>query len=351
MSTFILSAKEQVPFLGVKDVCKLISAYGIEAFLKDLAQEIEQDFIHWEHLDKSNRYASHSADGVIELMPISDGTYFSCKTVNGHPNNYLNGLQTVAAFGVLSDVASGYPILISEMCLLTALRTAATSALVATYLAPKHREQMTLIGNGAQSEFQALAFRALLGINRVCLYDIDHQASVKAYNNLRSRGFDVVIHNSVNAAVANSQIITTCTADKKYAQILDDSAVKPGIHINAIGGDCPGKTELNKNILTRSTVFVEYTPQTRIEGEIQQMPDDFAVTELHDLFTGNQMGRRSEEEITLFDGVGFASEDLSVLRFIRNILTSEQYVKKSELQTLDIVSNQIDPKNLFSLFQ
>ena len=94
---------------------------------------------------------------------------FSCKYVNGHPKNTFKELQTVAAFGILSDVDSGYPVMISEMCLLTALRTAATSALVATYLAPKNSTTLTLIGNGAQSEFQALAFKAVLGITHIRL--------------------------------------------------------------------------------------------------------------------------------------------------------------------------------------
>ncbi|WP_262021736.1 ornithine cyclodeaminase [Vibrio quintilis] len=349
--TFILPAQKNVPFLGVKDICKLVDAYGIEAFIKDLAQEIKEDFIQWEKLDKSPRYASHSKDGVIELMPVSDGTFFSCKTVNGHPNNYLKGLQTVAAFGVLNDVDSGYPVLITEMCILTALRTAATSALVAQYLAPKNSQQMTLIGNGAQSEFQALAFRSLLGINRIHLFDIDSDASSKTFQNLISRGFEVSIHDSVTSAIHDSQIITTCTADKTNAQILSDKMINDSIHINAIGGDCPGKTELESKILERASVFVEYPPQSRIEGEIQQMPDDFPVTELHDLFDNQHPGRRSDHELTIFDSVGFASEDLSILRFVRNILADEKIVKKKELKTLDVVSSQPDPKNLFSLFQ
>lgn len=81
------------------------------------------------------------------------------------------------------------------------------------------------------------------------------------------------------------------------------------------------------------------------------MPADFMVTELHDLFSGKHGGRHNAKEITLFDSVGFASEDLSVLRFIRNILASEKYVKTSALHTLDIVSTQNDPKNLFCIFE
>lgn len=78
----------------------------------------------------------------------------------------LKGLQTVTAFGLMADVQSGYPLLLSEMTLLTALRTAATSALVAKYLAPKNSSTMAMIGNGAQSEFQCIAFKAVCGIKK-----------------------------------------------------------------------------------------------------------------------------------------------------------------------------------------
>src|SRR5690606_35422335 len=102
---------------------------------------------------------------------------YGFKYVNGHPKNTRSGRQTVTAFGVLADVDSGYPLLLSEMTILTALRTAATSAVAARHLAPAGARTMALIGNGAQSEFQARAFHALLWIDRLRLFDIDPAAS------------------------------------------------------------------------------------------------------------------------------------------------------------------------------
>ena len=93
-----------------------------------------------------------------------------------------------------------------------------------------------------------------------------------------------------------------------------------GVHLNAIGGDCPGKTELHRDILLRSDIFVEYAPQTRIEGEIQQLDRAHPVTELWQVLTGRAPGRRDARQITLFDGVGFAIEDFSALRYIRDQL-------------------------------
>ncbi len=124
--------------------------------------------------------ASHSQEGVIELMPTSDGTLYGFKYVNGHPKNTRDGRQTVTAFGVLSDVGNGYPMLLSEMTILTALRTAATSAVAAKHLARADARSMAIIGNGAQSEFQARAFKAILGVDHLRLYDIDPERAANA---------------------------------------------------------------------------------------------------------------------------------------------------------------------------
>ncbi|MEM5511272.1 ornithine cyclodeaminase [Pseudoalteromonas sp. AS84] len=344
MSHFIAQPKQGVPFVSVQAMAKLINSLGIENVLLELTHKLETDFARWKEFDKSPRYAAHSPEGVIELMPVSDGQMFSCKYVNGHPKNTFRELQTVAAFGILADVDSGYPVMISEMCLLTALRTAATSALVAKYLAPKNSTTLTLIGNGAQSEFQALAFKAVLGITHIRLYDIDANASKKAFTNLSAYGLNVTICNSAQEAVQGAHIITTCTADKTNATILTNDMIPQGVHINAIGGDCPGKTELDAKLLERANVFVEYEPQTRIEGEIQQMSESFVVTEFHKVVNKQSLGRTSQDELTIFDGVGFASEDFTALVFIR-----DQLIKSGEFTLLDLITQQADPRNLFAV--
>ncbi|WP_207630333.1 ornithine cyclodeaminase [Paracoccus xiamenensis] len=335
-----------VPFVSVDNMMRLIHRVGIEEMLKGIATYIEDDFRRWELFDKTPRVASHSDEGVIELMPTSDGEVYGFKYVNGHPKNTREGLQTVTAFGLLADVSNGYPVLLSEMTLLTALRTAATSALVAKYLAPKGADTMALIGNGAQSEFQALAMRAICGVTKLRLYDVDPAATAKAMSNLEGLGFDLTACKSAQDAMEGAQIVTTCTADKQYATILTDNMVGAGIHINAIGGDCPGKTELHKDILLRSDVFVEYPPQTRIEGEIQQMPEDFPVTEMWQVITGAVPGRRDSAQITLFDGVGFATEDFSALRFVR-----DQLEGTGLYQQLDMLADPDDPRDLFGMLQ
>ncbi|EAU48370.1 ornithine cyclodeaminase [Salipiger bermudensis] len=333
-----------VPFVSVENMMRLVHHVGIETFLEELASHIEADFKRWPEFDKSPRVASHVPGGVIELMPTADNALYGFKYVNGHPKNTRTGHQTVTAFGVLSEVATGYPVLLTEMTVLTALRTAATSALVARHLAPKDASVMAMIGCGAQCEFQAMAFRALCGINRLRLYDLDPKAVEKASRNLTAQGFEVTRCGSGQEAVEGAQVITTCTADKQYATILTDNMVGAGQHINAIGGDCPGKTELHRDILLRAEIFVEYPEQTRIEGEIQALDPDHPVTELWQVMRGETPGRRDAKQITLFDSVGFAIEDFSALRYVRDKVQGTSFA-----EPLDMLADPDDPRDLFGM--
>jgi len=328
----------------VRDVVELVQSRGLETVLTELAGYLERDFRRWSEFEKAPRYASHSKEGVIELMPTSDGAQFGFKYVNGHPGNGKLGLQTVVAFGVLSDVRSGYPLMLSEMTITTALRTAATSALAARALARPDAKTMAIIGAGAQSEFQAYGFRALMGITRIRVFDVDPAATAKFVANLAGQGFHVTACVSAAEAVMGADIITTVTADKRRAAVLSDNLVGAGVHLNAVGGDCPGKTELQASILNRASVFVEFEEQTRHEGEIQQMDADFPVTELWQVLTGAAPGRRTRDDITLFDSVGFALEDFSALRYLY-----DEVCQRGLVSTIDLLASPDDPRDLIGL--
>ncbi len=323
----------------------LVGLTGIEPFITELASCIRADFLRWEQFDKCARSASHSAVGVIELMPIADQRQYAFKYVNGHPGNGRAGMPTVMAFGALADVATGYPTLLAELTISTALRTAATSALVAKVLARPDARSMAVIGNGAQSEFQILAFRALLGINDVRVFDTDPAATDKLMRNLaRVPGLSVTRALGTADAVRGADIVTTITADKTNATIIDVDMIEAGMHINAVGGDCPGKTELDERVLDLARVFVEYAPQTRIEGEIQQKSADFAVTEIWQVLRGREIGRQHMREVTVFDSVGFALEDFSTLRYIAALA-----LRHGVGEQLALVAAPADPKDLFQL--
>ena len=338
------ASRVQTQFLSAQDVAALVTELGLAQALAGVADYITADFLRWQDFDKSARVANHSPDGVIELMPISDATTYAFKYVNGHPKNTHIGLSTVMAFGVLADVATGIPTLLSELTLTTALRTAAMSVVAARALARPNSRCMALIGNGAQSEFQALAFHHLLGIEEIRLYDVDRVATTKLMRNLQHTALRLIPCASIAEAVRGSDIVTTVTADKTNATILSPGLIEPGMHINGVGGDCPGKTELHPDVLRAASVFVEYEPQTRVEGDLQHLPADFAVTELWQVLSGKATGRRSDSEVTLFDSVGFALEDYSALRFMRD---SAQALGLG--QRLSLIPELANPKDLFSL--
>lgn len=331
-------------FVDVHDMVRWVASRGPEIIISEMIKYLESDFRRWEQFEKTPRIASHTPFGVIELMPTSDHETYGFKYVNGHPANPARGFQTVTAFGVLADVHNGYPTFLSEMTLLTALRTAATSAMVARKLARSDSRCMAMIGTGSQAEFQALAFRSALGIDSINVWDTDPAAMDKFVRNMAPLGFNVTVASSTIDALQGADIITTCTADKAQATILTAELIRPGVHLNAIGGDCPGKTELDAAILDLGDVFVEYAPQTRVEGEIQRMPADFPVTEFWQVLNERAPGRTSAAQITIFDSVGFAIADFSALRYVRDSVDGSDFFHE-----IDLVASPENPKDLFGL--
>jgi len=330
-------------YIDVNDIQQLVTTVGVEPFMMTLAEYIRADYLRWNAFEKSARVANHFPGGVIELMPTSDNELYGFKYVNGHPKNTRMNMLTVMAFGVLAEVATGYPVLFSEFTITTALRTAATSALAAQALARPESASMAIIGNGAQSEFQALAFKAILGISEIRVFDIDPGATEKFVRNMSGiKGLTIIRAHSASEAVRGADIVTTVTADKNYATILTPDMIEPGMHINAVGGDCPGKTELHADVLTHARVVVEFEPQTRIEGDIQQLAPDFPVIELWRVLSGQTVGRESAEQVTVFDSVGFALEDFSALRYLRDVAEAQDIGTK-----IDLIPAPSNPKDLY----
>ena len=334
--------------ITVQDLAVIVKHHGFDDFMRDLVSYLKQDFIRWSEFDKSPRYAAHVPGGVLELMPTADNQYFSYKCVNGHPANPFSGKQTVVATGQMNEIKYGYPVLLSEMTTLTGFRTAATAIIATDYLARQNSSVLAIIGTGAQSEFQTLAQKLVRPIKTVRYFDTDPEAMLKFAKNLANSGLELIACKDAEEACFGADIITVCTACKLHAIVIQDAWVKPGVHINGLGGDCPGKTELEKAMLFRSKVVVEFTEQSMVEGEIQQLTPaeakDVIYAELWELINGNKVGRQNDDEITIFDSVGFAVEDFSALR-----LTHDLAHKYGIGHDVDMVPNIQDPKNLISV--
>jgi len=334
-------------YIDLPTMAKYLKSVGAETVIKRLVPYLEEDYKRWNDFDKVPRMAHHSPVGVIELMPIGDSKTYSFKYVNGHPENPKHNFLTVMAIGVLAEVCTGFPLLLSELTLTTAVRTAATSVMAAKYLAKPNPKKMALIGNGCQSEFQALGFHHILGVEEIYCYDVDPAATDKLMDNLKDvKGLKLIKCSSTKEACKGVDIITTITADKKNAIIITPDMVEPGMHINAVGGDCPGKTELDSKVLFMGDVYVEFEPQSRIEGEIQHMDDNFKVTEIWNVIKTGKPINRKPDEITIFDSVGFALEDFSILRLMYDIAKDENVGIPQEL--VPVLKN---PKNLYGMLR
>jgi len=338
----------KMKIISTEALTELISHHSLERFLRDLIDKLKEDFSRWQEFNKIPRPAMHVSGGVLELMPICDKDYYTFKYVNCHPKNPEINLMTVVATGQLSRVDTGYPIMFSEMTILTALRTAAATAIATDLMARKNSSILSIIGTGAQSEFLTKAICLVREIKEVRYFDIDDKAMDKFNTNLKDSPFKLVRCADAKEAVLGADIITTCTACKAHVDVIKNDWVKPGVHINAIGGDTVGKTELEFSILSRSKIVVEYFDQCVIEGEIQRFnkeeAKDKVYAELHELITGTKSGRDGDDEITIYDAVGIALEDYSILLLVKEL--SERYNIGQELNLTPPLNN---PKNLISM--
>ncbi|PIQ79354.1 MAG: ornithine cyclodeaminase [Parcubacteria group bacterium CG11_big_fil_rev_8_21_14_0_20_41_14] len=334
--------------ITVESLTKILDKHGFDQFLVDLMQALKRDYGRWQSFTKMPRPSMHVPGGVLELMPICDNAaYYTFKYVNCHPKNPLTGKQTVVATGQLSQIDTGYPLMFSEMTVLTALRTAANAALATNLMARKDSHILALIGTGAQSEFQVKGLKLVRDIKEVRYFDIDPKAMAKFEKNMRSIGIKLVRCHDTEAAVKGADIITTITACKANVDVIKNKWVKAGVHINALGGDTIGKTELELSILPRCRVMVEYFDQSFIEGEIQRLnlkeAKKLVYAELFELVNGSKKGRTNDQEITLFDSVGIALEDYSALRLTYEL--ANKYNLGEERNFTPPVNN---PKNLLS---
>ena len=334
--------------LEIPVICQMVEKIGIKDFYLRLCANLIEDFSHWQEFQKSPRHAVYVPNGVMELMPICNNEFYSFKYVNGHPLNPLNNKLNVVAFGMLADVVTGYPLMISSMTLLTAFRTAAIAALSSKYLAKKNSKCLTIIGCGAQSEFQVLAHHALLDLAEVRYFDIDPDAMQRFAANLSHASFTLVPMDAIQSAIQGADIIITATAAPGKQHVLEMAWLSPGQHICGIGGDSPGKTELDPLILRNSKIVVEYFPQTHHEGEIQNLDaeaEQLVYAEMWEILSGLKAGRVNDTEITLFDSVGFALEDFSVLRLCHQLAEEHRLGK-----VIDLIPDTLaDCKNLFGL--
>lgn len=319
-------------FLNAGHIKKIINEIGLANLIHKTISQLRFDYSRWNDFKKYPRHAVHHELGVLELMPCADDQLYSFKYVNGHPNNTNINKMCVAAFGMLAQQKDGYPLLLCDMTWLTAIRTAATAALVTEYAMPvNHKNSLGIIGSGAQSEFMLHALSQVFPVEVCYFTDIDKNAMYKFKKNMQASNINLIGVDNIRTVVENSDVLVTLTAAKKQIDLVDFNWLKPGSLICGVGGDTPGKTEFSADFTKRCKIVVEYLEQTKIEGEIQNIDDYKNIISIYELITGLKQVRVDDKDIVLFDSVGFALEDFSILNVIYNwLLSNHSFIKKIE---------------------
>lgn len=226
----------------------------------------------------------------------------------------LPAIQGVLA---LFDGACGSPLALLDSMTITALRTAATSALAARYLARPDAASLTVCGCGRQGAMHARALCGVLPIARVLLWDLDPRRAERLAAELAPElpGAEVRPAPDLAAALAGTDVCATCTPARVYFLRLEE--VRPGTFVAAVGADDHGKQELDPRLVARSTLVVDALAQCAELGELQHavaaglMTAEQVHAELAEVVAGARPGRSTAEEITIFDSTGTALQDLA----------------------------------------
>jgi alanine dehydrogenase len=260
------------------------------------------------------------AEGIFLFMPayLEKEGFFGIKIVSVFPKNIERKLSTIQAAYLLNDPATGEILALMDGILLTAMRTGATSALATKYLSRKNAETLGIIGAGAQAPFQAEAISKVRPIHRMLVYDKDRKIA-ENFSETVSNSLRIPVHvmASPREVVIDSDILVTVTTST--TPVFDGQDLKGGTHINAVGAYTPEMRELDDLTVRKSKVVVDTYEGCMAEAGDLLIPirnGKFSKENIHadlgEIVVGQKPARTSEDEITLFESVGFALEDLVV---------------------------------------
>jgi ornithine cyclodeaminase len=319
-------------------ISSIIQGVGVKKFMTDLVEVLLSSYQQWDQFDHQPRQACYYSQGVIELMPSSDQQWHGVKWINCHPENVKQGKPTIVGLGVWSTVLDGMPQMICDMTLLTAFRTAAATGVFLKHAQKQDLKKALIIGLGAQSDFHAVMLSVLFPGIKIFAHDVDSKVGKKFEQNMMNMGIDIEHIDSVETILPEVDAVITLTAAKKKAQVLQSNWIKTPLVIAAVGGDAPGKTELDPALIERSDVMVQFLPQTQKEGEIQNAP-------AHHIYHLHQAVKQPvdvDERPLIFDSVGFAIEDHACMRYIWELV---QKNPESKIEFFPDIHQ--DPKNLW----
>lgn len=255
----------------------------------------------------------HAPNGTYHIKAATGENVFAAKINANYPGNpQRHGLPMIQGLIVLYDLDRGTPLAVMESGLITTLRTAAATAVAVKYLARDDAKTLAIIGCGNQGRAHVDAIKRVRKIESV--YAFDHHAACEPF----------IAASSIDEAVANADIVVTCTPSR--TALLDARHLRPGMLVAGVGADNPDKHELAPALLKASRVYVDILEQAATMGDLHHaiaagvMTREDVVGELADVICGRVAGRRSEDEVTVFDSTGTALQDLAAAKRVAELL-------------------------------
>ncbi|WXH33485.1 L-lysine cyclodeaminase [Myxococcus stipitatus] len=249
--------------------------------------------------------------GCLEWMPVMRrGDSVTVKMVSYSPlNPEEQGLPTIIATNSLYDVRTGHLLALMDGVFATALRTGAASAVATRCLASPDSRVLGLVGCGAQAVTQLHAISRVFPLTEVLAFDTNEEARQSLSRRTAFLGLDV---KPVSLAELEERSDIICTATSVVVgggPVISGQSLKPHVHINAVGSDLPGKTELPKAFLERSLVCPDFLAQALVEGECQQIRPEQVGPDLVTLVKNPDVYEPWRQRATVFDSTGYALED------------------------------------------
>lgn len=326
-----------------EDVERVIMYTGLDRIMDELITRLERAIKTYDTSDiqipiRSGFNYSQPQTGLIEWMPLyKQGKEVIIKVVGYHPSNpEREGLPTIISTVYAYDTSTGSLIGVMDGVLLTALRTGAASAVATKYMAAKDSRTLGLIGCGAQAVTQLHALSRIFKLNKVLAYDIDPDITASFARRSDALKLSIeIVPSGISEIMQESDIVCTATSiDVGAGPLFDGVDVKDHVHINAVGSDFPGKTELPKSLLLDSHVCPDFMGQAMIEGECQQLDESQVGPRLTDVV--KSPGKYSElmSGKTVFDSTGWALEDMVAMELFMELAQDLNLGQEIEVENL-----------------
>jgi ornithine cyclodeaminase len=256
------------------------------------------------------------AAATLLLMPAWNHLYLGVKSATIHPGNSANGLPAVHATYLLSRAETGEPLAVIDGTALTARRTAAVAALAADLLSRPDASRLLVVGAGTIAALLPHAYHAVRPIGPIEIWNHRAGGAEALAASLRDAGFDARAVKDLGEAVGRADLIGCATLSR--APLVEGSRLRPGTHLDLIGGFTPEMRECDDACVAGARLFVDTPAALDEAGDLVQplatglLARGAVAGTLAELAAGRVAGRRSAEEITLFKSVGTALADLVV---------------------------------------